>query len=147
MIVTLKLAATWVVRPIAHLIRLFQLIQGRRRAVYEVRAARGTTLLREWLSPQQRAQFDSFKFFDVIGCDSGKSYRIQYGISANVIELDCDSRPHTGWCFVPAGNLVPGDVMLAQKIALETDERSALAVARQFLVPPLPSRMAIARAS
>jgi len=29
------------------------------------------------------------------------------------------------------------DVMLAQKIALETDERRALAVAKQFLVPPL----------
>jgi hypothetical protein len=28
-------------------------------------------------------------------------------------------------------------VMLAQKIALETDERGALAVAKQFLVPPL----------
>jgi hypothetical protein len=28
--------------------------------------------------------------------------------------------------------LVAGDVMLAQKIALETDERSALAVARKF---------------
>ena len=31
--------------------------------------------------------------------------------------------------------------------ALETDERSAFAVARQFLVPPLPSPMAIAPAS
>jgi hypothetical protein len=28
-------------------------------------------------------------------------------------------------------------VMLAQKIALETDERGALAVAKQFLVPPV----------
>jgi hypothetical protein len=147
MIGTLKVATAWVVRPITHLVRLFKLAQSRRRAVYEVRAARGTTLLREWLSPQQRAQFDSFKFFDVIGCDSGKSYRIQYGMSANVIELDRDGRPHTGWCFVPAGNLVPGDVMLAQKIALETNERSALALARQFLVPPLPSRMVIAPAS
>jgi hypothetical protein len=24
-----------------------------------------------------------------------------------------------GWCFVPSGHLVAGDVMLAQKIALE----------------------------
>ena len=46
------------------------------------------------------------------------------------------AEPRKGWCFVPEGNLVPGDVMLAQKIALETDERGALAVARQFLVPP-----------
>ena len=37
-----------------------------------------------------------------------------------------------GWCFVPKGYLVAGDVMLAQKIALETDELAALAVARRF---------------
>jgi len=39
-----------------------------------------------------------------------------------------------GWCFVPSGFLVPGDVMLAQKIALETDERGALGLANRF--PP-----------
>jgi len=93
------------------------------------------------LSPEQKTQFDTFKSFDVVGCNTGKSYRIQYGVSANVVELDDAGRPTIGWCFVPTGNLVPGDVMLAQKIALETDERRALAVARQFLVPQLPSRL------
>ena len=34
--------------------------------------------------------------------------------------------------FVPVGYLVAGDVMLAQKIALETNELSALAVANRF---------------
>jgi hypothetical protein len=38
------------------------------------------------------------------------------------------------WCFVPEGNLVAGDVMLAQKIALETNERAALAVAYRSFV-------------
>jgi len=33
---------------------------------------------------------------------------------------------------VPDTSLVAGDVMLAQKIALETDERRALAVANKF---------------
>ena len=37
-----------------------------------------------------------------------------------------------GWCFVPNIYLVAGDVMLAQKIALETDELGALAVAKEF---------------
>jgi hypothetical protein len=50
-----------------------------------------------------------------------------------------------GWCFVPAGNLVPGDIMLAQKIALETNESGALSVARKFLAPPVPSRTATIR--
>jgi hypothetical protein len=35
---------------------------------------------------------------------------------------------------VPKGHLVAGDIMLAQKIALETDERGALAVANRFPV-------------
>jgi len=34
---------------------------------------------------------------------------------------------------VPLGELVSGDVMLAQKIALETNENAALAVANRFL--------------
>lgn len=96
--------------------------------------ARGRRLLCEWLSPAQRAQFESHRYFDVIGCDSGKTYRIHYGTAANVHEIDADGRATMGWCFVPAGYLVPGDVMLAQKIALETEESAALAVANRF--PP-----------
>ncbi len=50
----------------------------------------------------------------------------------NIHELDGAGRPRVGWCFAPKGHLVAGDVMLAQKIALETDERGALAVANRF---------------
>ena len=35
------------------------------------------------------------------------------------------------WCFGPQGNLAVGDVMLAQKIALETIEVEALAKANR----------------
>jgi hypothetical protein len=52
----------------------------------------------------------------------------------NVHELDEAGRPQMGWCFLPKGYLVAGDVMLAQKIALETSELSALKVAQRF--PP-----------
>src|SRR5258708_33278975 len=96
--------------------------------------ARATTLLREWLSPQQRAQFDAEGYFDVVGCDSGKRYRIHYCTSMNVQEMDDAGNSKVGWCFVPGRRLVAGDVMLAQKIALETCEKSALAVANRF--PP-----------
>lgn len=94
--------------------------------------ARGLRLLREWLSPRQRAQFDAYGYFDVVGCDTGKRYRIRNGTSANVYEIDNSGRIGTGWCFVPAGGLVEGDVMLAQKIALETGELDALSVANRF---------------
>jgi hypothetical protein len=95
--------------------------------------ARGLRLLRSWLSPEQRAQFDAERYFDVIGCDSGRRYRIHYGTAINVHEMDDAGRTVVGWCFVPIGYLVAGDVMLAQKIALETRESSALTVANTFL--------------
>ena len=96
------------------------------------REARSLRLLRSWLSPKQCAQFEAKRYFDVIGCDSGKRYRIHYGTAMNVHEIDGAGRPKVCWCFVPNGQLVAGDVMLAQKIALETKEFSALAVANQF---------------
>jgi hypothetical protein len=94
--------------------------------------ARGLRLLREWLSPAQLAQYDAHRYFDVIGCHSGKRYRIRHGTATNIHELDDAGDPATGWCFVPRDYLVAGDVMLAQKVALETNERGALAVARNF---------------
>lgn len=123
------------VRHIANMVRA---ARTRRRARFVDREARGMTLLREWLSPQQLWQLEACNYFDVIGCDSGTRYRIKYGVGTNVVELDGDGRALMGWCFIPEGNLVAGDVMLAQKIALETNERGALAIAKQFVVPPRP---------
>jgi hypothetical protein len=37
-----------------------------------------------------------------------------------------------GLCFMPVGRLVAGDVILAQRIALEADEHSALKVANRI---------------
>jgi hypothetical protein len=94
--------------------------------------ARGRRLLCEWLSDEQRAQFQQHCYFDVVGCNSGKRYRIHYGANANIHEIDPCGAVKMGWCFLPSGYLAPGDVMLAQKIALETDENAALAVANRF---------------
>ncbi|CAN7400442.1 hypothetical protein LJR220_003590 [Bradyrhizobium sp. LjRoot220] len=96
------------------------------------REVRGIRLLQAWLSAEQRVQFNKYGYFEVTGCHSGKRYRICYGSATNIHELDQYGRPKAGWCFVPNQPLVPGDVMLAQKIALETDEWSALAVAKSF---------------
>src|ERR1700704_7183274 len=101
---------------------------------YWEREARGLELLKAWLSPEQFAQYDANSYFEVTGCHSGKRYRISHGTSMNIHELDGAGRPRVGWCFAPKGHLVAGDVMLAQKIALETDERRALAVANNFCV-------------
>ena len=102
------------------------------------RETRGRKLLTEWLSPEQWAQYEAYGFFDVIGSDTGRRYRIRHGTVANVYEIDEAGQIRAGWCFVPTGNLVAGDVVLAQKIALETDERGALAVANSLEIRPEP---------
>lgn len=134
----LRMAAACAAHLIMQVVGFVQRVQHRHQARHERRAARGITLLREWLSPEQKSQYEQFQFFDVVGCHSGRSYRVQHGINANIIELDICGRPTRGWCFVPVGDLVPGDVMLAQKIAIETDERGAIAVAKRFSVRDLP---------
>lgn len=98
------------------------------------REARGLQLLRQWLSPDQLAQFDTRGYFEITGCDSGKRYRVHQGTSMNIYEIDKAGHVRAGWCFVPDGLLVAGDVLLAQKIALETDERGALGVAKKFVL-------------
>jgi hypothetical protein len=56
---------------------------------------------------QQRAEFDAKRYF-VIGCDSGKRYRIHYGASTNVHEIGDDGLPLVGWCFLPERPLIAG---------------------------------------
>ena len=93
---------------------------------------RSLRLLREWLSPAQRAQFAQKGYLEVVGGDTGNHYRIYAGAATNVCEVDERGRPKVGLCFLPLGELPVGDVMLSQKIALEGCEGRALAVARRF---------------
>src|SRR5712664_2446419 len=118
-------------------LRLF-MSEDARRARYGEREARGLKLLKEWLTSEQLALYETKSYFEVTGCHSGKRYRITHASSMNIHELDDTGRPLVGWCFRPQGYLVAGDVMLAQQIALETDERGALAVANRFFVPTGP---------
>jgi hypothetical protein len=94
---------------------------------------RGLRLMQEWLSPAQRQQFERFGYFDVIGCTSGTVYRIYHSVTApNVYKINEVGRRKKAVCFAPIGALAKGDVMLTQKIALETDEQSVLEVANIF---------------
>jgi hypothetical protein len=90
---------------------------------------RALVLLKEWLSPAQLARFESYGHFEVIGSRTGKRYRIRYNRVVNIDELDERGAQVATWCFGPAGSLPRGDIMLAQKIALENDEDAALAIA------------------
>jgi hypothetical protein len=53
-------------------------------------------------------------------------------VQQNVYEIDQGGSEVIGLCFLPEGYLVAGDVMLSQKISLETNEMAALKVARRF---------------
>src|SRR6476660_9528515 len=90
---------------------------------------RGIALRLRHLSPAQRQQFAERKHFDVVGGDSGTRYRIHYGAVLNVEHLDEGGRCQRLLCFTPKGYLPTGDVMLAQKIALELFEPEAIGVA------------------
>ena len=94
---------------------------------------RSLRLLRHRLSPAQAAQFAEKGYFEVVGGDTGKRYRIYAGAATNVCEVNEKGRQKVGLCFLPIGELPIGDVMLSQKIALENSESGALAVARRFV--------------
>jgi hypothetical protein len=112
------------------------LTEGRRRypdcAGREEDEKKARALLKEWLSPAQLAQYENDGCFQVTGSHSGKSYRIRRHRQMNVDELDGRGERVAVWCFGPKGYLPVGDVMLTQKIALETDEQAALVIANRM---------------
>jgi hypothetical protein len=95
------------------------------------REERGIALLRSCLTPEQDRQWAVHLYFEVVGCDSGTRYRITRGTVMNIYQLNPEGRKVAEWCFAPEGKVVIGDVLLAQKIALETMERKALTIANR----------------
>jgi hypothetical protein len=92
---------------------------------------RGSRLLALNLTPEQREQYSKYCDFDVIGGNTGWRYRIRYGNAMNIQQLDQNGREVQLLCFAPRGLLPVGDVMLAQKLALELFETDALRLANR----------------
>jgi hypothetical protein len=103
-----------------------------------VARARAHRLLEENLSQAQREQFEERGYFVVTGGETGKCYRIRRGYQMNVEEIDKNGRRRHLLCFMPEGHLAEGDVMLAQKMALELFESPTLNIANR--IPPHFSR-------
>jgi hypothetical protein len=95
-----------------------------------VKPRRAQELLYLWLSPEQRRQYDARRNFEVAGSDTGKRYRICKGSVFNIQELNAEGQQVRALCFTAEG-VATGDVNLAQKIALETFESKALAIANR----------------
>jgi hypothetical protein len=92
---------------------------------------RAIQLLKQNLSAAQREQYERRNHFDVTGGDTGRRYRIRHGVQLNVEQLDQTGRCIRQLCFMPEGCLAVGDVMLAQKLALELFEHEALKIAHK----------------
>jgi hypothetical protein len=65
---------------------------------------KGLALLRFWLSPEQAEQYSSYRYFEVIGSDTGSRYRIRHGRMMNIDQLDSAGNKVCAWCFLPVGN-------------------------------------------
>ena len=94
---------------------------------------RGMRLLRAHLTPAQRQQFERWCFFEVVGGQTGRRYRVHGAHVINVEELDASGCCTRRFCFSPCGHLPLGDMLLAQKISLELFEDAALAVAGRWV--------------
>lgn len=83
-------------------------------------------MLHQFLTREQRWSLRARKAFFVIGQD-GRTYEIQ---GHGGIRLISDGRPTTSFCIRPSGLMLPSsDLMLAQKLLLETNVEHFLATA------------------
>jgi hypothetical protein len=95
--------------------------------------ARAVQLLKENLSAAQREQYERCNYFEVVGGNTGRRFRIRQGTQMNVEHLDTTGRRVRLLCFAPEGRLATADVMLTQKIALELFETEAIGIANKSL--------------
>lgn len=93
-------------------------------------AERAETILREHLTPAQRRSLDERGWFRVES-EQGNLYRIERGMSGNVKAIDRRGRATARFCIHPTDGSPSPDVMLAQKLLLETDEAAFLRIANR----------------
>jgi hypothetical protein len=94
--------------------------------------AKARVLLERALTPEQRRDLFARRCFYVKG--KRFTYRIREGHAANVDALDATGRVISRFCAHPLGQLPVYDVMLAQKLWLETDENMFLKKATPYPV-------------
>jgi hypothetical protein len=92
---------------------------------------RGAQLLSQHLTREQRSDYERRGYFHVTGSATGKRYRIHHGEQMNIEELNEHGRRVRVLCFMPEGRVPLGDVLLAQKMALELFEADALKIANR----------------
>jgi hypothetical protein len=92
--------------------------------------AKARVLLERSLTPEQRRDLFARGYFYVKG--KRFTYRIREGHSGNVDALDTRGRLVSRFCALPLGRVPVYDVMLAQKLWIETDENMFLKKAAPY---------------
>jgi hypothetical protein len=92
--------------------------------------AKARVLLEKALTPQQRRDLIARRYFYVKG--KKFNYRIREGHSGNVDALDSSGRVVSRLCAHPLGRVPVYDMMLAQKLWIETDENMFLEKAAPY---------------
>jgi hypothetical protein len=124
-------AATWWLAGLAAAVVLVPCLVGLLRrswgALVRRRQARlrAEALLWAWLSPTQRKQYRTRRWFEVTTA-SGRRYRVLRG---GVVRVDPRG---SGYCIEATSPVPVADEMLANKLLLESDERRFLATAHRF---------------
>lgn len=92
--------------------------------------ARSIALLRRWLTAEQREDFDKTGTFIAVGDFTKAKYRIGQKSFFNIIDLSDNSEI----CFEPdcSYSAPIGDKMLAQKLAIEGNEKLVLEIANRM---------------
>lgn len=104
------------------------------RAVSEAQR-KADALLDEFLDNLQRKSLQEHGFFEVIS-PCGKIYHIHKGRVNNVREIDDQGNAIAALCALPEEYVPDSDVMLAQKLMLETAEDEFLRIANRSILCP-----------
>ena len=95
-----------------------QLMSKLMRGVNVEGVVRWTLTLKEWLTPEQRLEYEHRSYFEERSSHTGKRYRIRPGRQMNVDQLDGRGHRVAILCFLPESHVPVSDVMLAQKLRL-----------------------------
>lgn len=118
--------------------------EGQEREAAETRAE---TFLLSFLSEEQRASYRDNQRFEVVGSVGGR-YRIRQGMVGNIDWLDENGQFGGSLCCHPSGGYLPrADIMLAQMLALTTDEVGFVRLANRYSgnTHPLRERLSARR--
>lgn len=94
-------------------------------------------MLHRLLTREQRWSLRATNSFVVIGQD-GRTYEVREGMPVQLIEA---GQPKTSYCIHPITRLPPHDVMVAQKLLLETNIEHFLATANATDLRPFTQRL------